>query len=322
MKIFELAEKILIKLGVRNIDLKLFFKIFISLFLLSFILLMTATKYYKSEFKIVSYSSSKVGMGSLGSLLSSVGGRNVIDDGESIVNVPEVMISLVRSEEFKTRLHNELILEGEYAGLTIKEAYSEFYNINSKNSIIDLSGYKVNKKLKNHITISKDRQTDIVTVQVEVFEDFLAKSMAEIVMKNLINEIIFFSSQTANEKIGFINSRLTEVSSELNVLENKLKDFKSQNKLINTPLLQLEFDRIQREVAMKNIVYQSLNQELELLKMDLVETSSDIYAIENPTFPYQKSRPTRSTGLIIALINCFIITYSFIYIRRIFKDNI
>lgn len=322
MKIFELAEKILIKLGVRNIDLKLFFKIFISLFLLSFILLMTATKYYKSEFKIVSYSSSKVGMGSLGSLLSSVGGRNVIDDGESIVNVPEVMISLVRSEEFKTRLHNELILEGEYAGLSIKEAYSEFYNINSKNSIIDLSGYKVNKKLKNHITISKDRQTDIVTVQVEVFEDFLAKSMAEIVMKNLINEIIFFSSQTANEKIGFINSRLTEVSSELNVLENKLKDFKSQNKLINTPLLQLEFDRIQREVAMKNIVYQSLNQELELLKMDLVETSSDIYAIENPTFPYQKSRPTRSTGLIIALINCFIITYSFIYIRRIFKDNI
>ena len=283
---------------------------------------MTATKYYKSEFKIVSYSSSKVGMGSLGSLLSSVGGRNVIDDGESIVNVPEVMISLVRSEEFKTRLHNELILEGEYAGLSIKEAYSEFYNINSKNSIIDLSGYKVNKKLKNHITISKDRQTDIVTVQVEVFEDFLAKSMAEIVMKNLINEIIFFSSQTANEKIGFINSRLTEVSSELNVLENKLKDFKSQNKLINTPLLQLEFDRIQREVAMKNIVYQSLNQELELLKMDLVETSSDIYAIENPTFPYQKSRPTRSTGLIIALINCFIITYSFIYIRRIFKDNI
>ena len=42
------------------------------------------------------------------------------------------MISLVRSEEFKTRLHNELILEGEYAGLSIKEAYSEFYNINSK----------------------------------------------------------------------------------------------------------------------------------------------------------------------------------------------
>jgi len=308
MSIFKYLEKILILLGIKKIDFKLFLKIFIPLFLLSFILLMTATKYYKSEFKIVSYSSSKIGMGSLGSLLSSVGGRSVIEDGESIVNVPEVMISLLRSEDFKDSLHDELILEGKYAGLSIKEAYSKFYNIKRKNSVIDLSGYKVNKKLKKHITISKDRQTDIVTVQVEVFEDFLAKSMSEIVMKKLIDEIVTFSSQTANQKIGFLNSRLVEVSAELNDLENKLKDFKSQNKLISTPLLQLEFDRIQREVAMKNIVYQSLNQELELTKMDLVETSSDIYAIENPTFPYQKSKPTRSTGLIIAFINCFIVT--------------
>ena len=309
-------------LGIDSQQQSSFLKLYFSLLFLSLVVLLSLTKYYESEFKIISYGGSGIESSSLGGLVSSIGGTSALggNSSEKIVNVPEVMLSVVRSESFMFKLQNKSIESGQYKNIIIEDAYKEFYNIKPSKNIDDLN-FKINKKLKEHITISKDRQTNIIHVKVEVFDPNMAQSMAKTIMEMLTEETIYFSSEVTNKKIGFIKDRLMLVTGELTELEDSLRKFKSKNKIATTPLLELELNRIVREVSMKNTVYQSLNRELELLKLKLVESSSDLYSIEEPTFPYKKSRPSRLIGLLLSIINCFVLTYSYVFISKTIRNH-
>ena len=95
----------------------------------------------------------------------------------------------------------------------------------------------------------------------------------------------FYKDQVANEKITFIESRITSVMKDFEKSESQLKEFNQQNRQISSPSLQLQLDRLQRDVEIQKGIYLTLKQQLELAKIEKIQETSVIQIIDNPQLP-------------------------------------
>ena len=76
----------------------------------------------------------------------------------------------------------------------------------------------------------------------------------------------YYKTKTINEKTIFIENRISTVEKDLVASEHKLKSFREQNRQISTPSLQLELERINRDVEIQKGIFLTLKQELELAR--------------------------------------------------------
>ena len=216
---------------------KLFLKTFFLLFCIFFAIIVILPKYYKSEFKVISYATPSNSTASISALASSFGLNNLSalsSDKSIILHIPEVMKSMIKSQKFKKKFLDKKISFSDFKDITIREAYIMHYNIKSSKKFDDID-FKINKKLDNHIDIQKDRITNILMVSIETFDRELAQGMTRVLSKMLEVETVDFSSQITRDQIEFIKSRLIEVKNELVEDEENLNRFKSENKNINSP---------------------------------------------------------------------------------------
>lgn len=103
-----------------------------------------------------------------------------------------------------------------------------------------------------------------------------------------------------NEK-KFVIERLSEIEQELIIAEIKLKNFREQNLQIGiSPTLQLEQERLNRNIEIQTGLYLSLKQQLEKIKIDENKDFTSIKVIDEPNIPYNRSKPKRKLIVIIA----------------------
>ena len=71
----------------------------------------------------------------------------------------------------------------------------------------------------------------------------------------------------------------------LDLSEKKLKDFNEQNRLISSPSLQLEQERLLRDTEIQGGIYLTLKQQLELAKIEEIQESSIFQILDKPQTP-------------------------------------
>ena len=133
----------------------------------------------------------------------------------------------------------------------------------------------------------------------------------------IINNKIFNQKQI--EKVSFLKNRIDEVKVELIANENLMIDFMDNNSVKNqslSPTLELELKRLQREVNLKSQVLLSLNQQYEIAKIDLEDSSSVLHIIDSPSVPVKPSFPQ---PIVFTIFSIFLGILSGIYFRDIFK---
>jgi uncharacterized protein involved in exopolysaccharide biosynthesis len=92
-------------------------------------------------------------------------------------------------------------------------------------------------------------------------------------------------SQAATER-RFTERRLAEVRQDLRDAENEVKAFLGHNASYDrAPQLKLEYDRLSREVSLRQQVYTSLSEAYEQAKIDEVRDTPVLTVIEAPTLP-------------------------------------
>ena len=79
--------------------------------------------------------------------------------------------------------------------------------------------------------------------------------MADVVLFELEQLNRFFKSQNVFEKTKFIDQRINTVEKDLAKSELKLKSFNEKNRQVSSPALQLELDRIEREVEIQKHLF-------------------------------------------------------------------
>ena len=145
---------------------------------------------------------------------------------------------------------------------------------NEKNLNKEIIKEEAVRKFNKHISVSEDRLTGLITISTELSDPIIVASLANFVGQQIQNYIQKENSaQTTKEKL-FINDRLSIVKKELELTEFELKEFKESNRgYEESPELFMIFSRLFREAEAKKEVYLTLQQQLELARIEEPYTS-------------------------------------------------
>ncbi len=161
-------------------------------------------------------------------------------------------------------------------------------------------------------------ETPFLILNVTTNESQFSKDLAIAVLEELDKLQREFKSQRVIEKKNFIEQQIDIAQSELEKLEEQLKDFRETNRRIDTsPSLLLIHDRIQRNVEIQQGIFLTLKQQLELAKIEEVQKSSFVQVLDSPSLPLTFSNPPKLSsyilggfaGLFLSLCIVFVVEY-------------
>ncbi len=154
---------------------------------------------------------------------------------------------------------------------------------------------------------SYDNRNDMVSLRVlapsPVLSAYIANEMTGLLNEHLVKN----STEHASQQRTFIEGRLKTVSEELRQAELALKNFREENRAIqSSPTLRMEESRLIRKVSLNEQVVSTLTAQYELARIEAVKNLPVIDVIDAAVPPYKKALPHRSlrliTGFLLALM--------------------
>ena len=125
-----------------------------------------------------------------------------------------------------------------------------------------------------------------------------------------------YNARKTKETRQFIEERLMDTEQELENAEETLKEFRERNRnIFESPQLQLEQERLARDVAVLIGVFTTLKQQLETAKIEEVYDSEYVVILDTPNIPLYPSKPNKKLMVILVgfLSICFSMILSFLY---------
>ena len=166
------------------------------------------------------------------------------------------------------------------------------------------------------VEVYEDVKTSILTLSVNASESNLARDINKVFIEQLDAHQQKYNKAKTIDARKFIEERILDTESDLIEAEEDLKNFMDRNRRIeNSPALQLEQQRIGREVTVLTGVYTTLKQQLETTKIEEVKESAYVIVLDPPEAPLKLSKPNKKfmillagflgigLGIIIGLIN-------------------
>ncbi len=292
--------RLLFKVLASNISYIAFTTIFAGFFgiLLSF----SISKSYTAQISL--YPAKKDSMQGLGQLQSIAAnfGVNTAQKSNNF-NIPDVVKSrLIANKVLKNSWQSqnkEKINLIQMWGLYKKPWYTL-----SKKFEIDSSAVfsKALNKFNNHIYVSEDQITGLIRIDTQFSDPFISAEIANFIGDNVQTYIQKENSAQSKKEKLFISDRLSIVRNELELAELELKKFKERNRgYENSPELFMVFSRLFRESEAKKEVYMTLQQQLELARIDEVKQSPILHILDHAVPPIEKSSPNRIMFLVVFL---------------------
>jgi uncharacterized protein involved in exopolysaccharide biosynthesis len=163
-------------------------------------------------------------------------------------------------------------------------ALASFFDIDEKNPAIARA--RVVTALRGRMSANVVQKTGLVELGMKTKDPAVSANLLD----GILGELERFNqgsrrSQAAAER-RFTERRFDEVRGELNAAEQRLVAFLERNRdFENSPLLRFENDRLQRDVQLKQQVFQTLSQALEQARIDEVRDTPVLTIIEPPSPP-------------------------------------
>jgi len=259
-------------------------------------------KYYKSEITLYpAKSETPKGLGQFQSIAANLG-VNTANNDQSF-NIPDVVKSrLIASEAVRQiwKLQN-----GESTDLASlwKLDQVPWYNFFSNKPDSSISNEKAIKKFQNHIAVSDDKISGLITISTTFQDPKISAEIANFIGSEVEKYIQKENSAQSKKEKLFISDRLLIVKNELEMSEVELKDFKERNRgYEESPELFMLYSQFFREVEAKKEVYLTLQQQLELARIEEVKKSPILHILDLAVPPIKKSQPNRKLILIISAI--------------------
>jgi len=261
------------------------------------------TKYYSAQISL--YPAKKDGLQGLGQFqsLATNFGMNMPENNQDF-NIPDV----VKSRLIANKVLDQKWLKQNGSKVSLYQLWKmdkpPWYNPFSA-SMNDSAYIKEQaiKKFTDHVEVVEDRLSGLIKITVTLEDPPVSASVA-----NFIGDQVQLyiqkenSAQSTKEKL-FISDRLFIVKSELESSELALKDFKERNRgYEDSPELFMVFSRLFREVEAKKQVYLTLQQQLELARIEEVKQTSILHILDHATPPSRKSAPKRFLFLIFSAV--------------------
>lgn len=256
------------------------------------------------------------------SVLSSLGGLS------NLASIAGVSFGQVQIEQlFPDILKSEAVLK------TV--LYKKYYSIKyvSEINLIDyweisedsaLSSYEVAlEKIRKDLDISFDRKTNIVIISLTMKEPQLAADVVNEIVKSLDSYLQNNRVTNATEQRLWIEKRLKQIQDDLRKSENELRDFQDRNKMVsNSPLLQLEQQRLLRNVEINTTIFIELKKQFEIAKIEELKNIPIINILDTARPAGKKDGPKRAIIVIVATFLGFISSCGYVYYKSYYKDKL
>jgi uncharacterized protein involved in exopolysaccharide biosynthesis len=175
---------------------------------------------------------------------------------------------------------------------------------------------KAFKKLsEGKLTTDLDRITKVLDIKVTMPESELSALVANNIVESLDNYIRTKRKSYASEQRFYIEKRLAQVKDSLSIAENKLKNFREENRLVASPALLLEQGRLMRNVNIMEAVYMELNKQLEIAKIDEIKETPVLNVKELAKDPIIKAGPHRLIIFIVLMFTSILLSALYFMFR-------
>ena len=145
--------------------------------------------------------------------------------------------------------------------------------------------------LLSNTAVSTGRESGIVTIAVTTRWPQLSQLLATRIVE-LVNEFNQQARSTqASSERRFVESRLADVKQELRNAEDQLEGFLNQNRTFReAPALAFQYERLQREVTLRQQMVLGLAQAFEQARIEEVRNTPVITMVETPELPPRPDR--------------------------------
>lgn len=166
--------------------------------------------------------------------------------------------------------------------------------------------------------VSFQEDAPFLTLTTKTTDAQFSKDLADEVLIELDNLQRYYKSQSTVEKRVFIEQQIAITMTELENLEENLKQFRERNRQIEgSPSLLLKHERLMRNVDIQKGIFLTLKQQLELTKIEEVQKSSLVQVLDYPDLPLKVNNPRKNityllgafAGLFLGLCFAFIGDY-------------
>ncbi|MFB6286924.1 MAG: Wzz/FepE/Etk N-terminal domain-containing protein [Candidatus Bipolaricaulia bacterium] len=162
---------------------------------------------------------------------------------------------------------------------------------------------KALKVISEMVSTSVNEETGLMTIAVTTQGPRLASDLAQNFVHHLRTRIRAIRTEKVRNKLQFVKQRFQEAEQELEAAEGRLAKFLERNQSLNSPQLQFQRDRLQRQVTFKQQLYSDLQNQLTQARLDVQQRQPVVTVVEKPVPPIQKSGPRR---LFIIVISVFV----------------
>lgn len=181
-----------------------------------------------------------------------------------------------------------------------KGSLADALNIGEADSLLRHS--KTIAALERATTTVLDQKSSVITLSVSMPTAALARQVASRYMEAISRfNLDRRQSQAAAER-QFTERRLAEVRTQLREAEDQLQGFLQRNRLMDTPDLQFQRDRLSREVALRQQVYGTIAQAYEQARIDEVRDTPVLTILDRPDLPARPDPRGVIAKALIALI--------------------
>jgi uncharacterized protein involved in exopolysaccharide biosynthesis len=177
------------------------------------------------------------------------------------------------------------------------------------------------RRLRDDLRITVARETDLITLEVTTRSAALSQQVAAR-MVQLVGEFNLKTRQTrAGAERQFVEARLQDARSELKAAEDRLQVFLQRNRdFRSAPQLAFQYDRLQRDVTMRQELYTSLAQSFEQARIEEVRNTPVITIVEPANLPTSPDRRRTVLKGLLGLIAGLLIGTFAVALRHAFRD--
>ena len=298
-------------------------KIIIFVPLVTVFLLLTYNNYiklpeYQSEAKLLLPNSANTQGGALGGIASQFG-INVQNAPQADLSSPTLIPEILKSRKFaEIILSKNFYTEKHSKELTLLQIIHDKNKIEEKNreAMVTSAMGSLEDMIEFKSTSGPFKRIRITTNEPKFSQDLGFIVLDEIEKLNKL-----FRSQNIREKLMFIEERISSVERDLKSSEIILKKFNEKNQQISSPALQLQSERLSRNVEVQKGIYLTLKQQLELAKIDAIQQNSILQILDYPHFPIAPSNKNFVRAIIQGLFSGFFLGLMIALLRSQIKNS-
>lgn len=325
---------------------KLFYVVLPTVFVVTALLSLCIPRYYKTDIKLVPEIENSGMEGTLGSLASSFG-IDLTDMQTSDAITPLLYPDLMEDNGFVSKILSLRVKSAQGADVAVDTTYyaylkkyqqrpwwqsamgwvkkkfksaPKFTPSKSKEYnpyMISEEEFMLMEKVRDDISISVDKKTAIITIDVKTQDPYICMQLAEKIKDQLQIYITNYRTNKARTDLIYYEKLAKEAKREYDLIRQRYAYFSDANADIILESIKSTRDDLENEMQLKYNAYSTIQNQLQAAKAKVQERTPAFTLLKGAMMPVKHAGPKRMFMVIGWMFFAFVCTVTYIFKEEI-----